>query len=66
MVISALCVPTKKAIKKLGDLTDLLELFCLAATWPQVFDDSEARKDWGWNHHYGLDELCEVNERHLF
>jgi len=32
----------------------------IAATWPQVFDDSEARKDWGWNHNYGIDELCEI------
>lgn len=32
----------------------------IAAAWPQVFDDSEARKDWGWNHNYGIDELCEI------
>lgn len=28
-----------------------------ANTWPQVFDDSEARRDWGWKHEYDLDQL---------
>jgi len=32
----------------------------IAGSWPQVFDDSEARKDWGWSHHFGIDELCDV------
>ena len=32
-----------------------------ANDWPQVFDDSLARKDWGWSHDYGIDELCEVS-----
>ncbi|KAK6631803.1 hypothetical protein RUM43_013867 [Polyplax serrata] len=31
----------------------------IADTWPQVFDDSEARKDWGWRNKYGLKELVE-------
>lgn len=26
----------------------------IADSWPQVIDDSEARKDWGWNHDYDL------------
>jgi len=29
----------------------------IAASWPQTIDDSEARKDWDWNHDYGLDEM---------
>ncbi|XP_058809185.1 L-threonine 3-dehydrogenase, mitochondrial [Phymastichus coffea] len=29
----------------------------IANTWPQVFDDSEARRDWGWKHEYDLDKL---------
>lgn len=31
----------------------------IADSWPQVFDDSEARKDWGWQHKYDLDKLVE-------
>ncbi|XP_012274100.1 L-threonine 3-dehydrogenase, mitochondrial [Orussus abietinus] len=31
----------------------------IADTWPQVFDDSEARKDWGWQHKYDLDRLVQ-------
>lgn len=31
----------------------------IADSWPQVFDDSEARADWGWNHEYDLDKLVE-------
>ena len=31
-----------------------------ANDWPQVFDDSLARKDWGWSHQTGIDDLCEV------
>ncbi|XP_067006913.2 L-threonine 3-dehydrogenase, mitochondrial isoform X2 [Anabrus simplex] len=29
----------------------------IADSWPQVFDDSEARHDWGWRHEYDLDRL---------
>lgn len=29
----------------------------IADSWPQSIDDSIARKDWGWNHHYDLDKL---------
>lgn len=31
----------------------------IADSWPQVFDDSEARKDWGWRPKYDLDKLVE-------
>lgn len=31
-----------------------------ADSWPQVFDDSEARKDWAWQHTYGLEELVDT------
>jgi nucleoside-diphosphate-sugar epimerase len=42
-----------------------------AETWPQVFDDSEARRDWGWQHKYDLRKLVEsmvrnVNERTFY
>ena len=26
----------------------------IADSWPQVIDDSAARKDWGWRHHFDL------------
>jgi len=29
----------------------------IADSWPQVFDDSEARADWGWKHKYDLQAL---------
>jgi nucleoside-diphosphate-sugar epimerase len=29
----------------------------IAATWTERIDDSEARKDWGWNHHYDLEAM---------
>jgi threonine 3-dehydrogenase len=29
----------------------------IADDWPQVFDDSQARSDWGWKHEYDLDKL---------
>lgn len=32
----------------------------IADTWPEVFDDSEAQKDWGWKHNYDLSALCNV------
>ncbi|XP_067648391.1 L-threonine 3-dehydrogenase, mitochondrial [Eurosta solidaginis] len=31
----------------------------IADSWPQIFDDSEARRDWGWQHKYDLDNLVE-------
>lgn len=31
----------------------------IADSWPQVFDDNEARKDWGWKNKYGLKELVD-------
>jgi nucleoside-diphosphate-sugar epimerase len=32
----------------------------IADSWPDSIDDSEARKDWGWNHKFGLQELVTV------
>lgn len=29
----------------------------LAESWPQIFDDTEARQDWGWSHKYDLEKL---------
>ncbi|XP_043287613.1 L-threonine 3-dehydrogenase, mitochondrial [Venturia canescens] len=29
----------------------------IAESWPQVFDDEEARRDWGWQHKYDLEKL---------
>ena len=31
-----------------------------ADSWPQVFDDSNARHDWGWKADYDIDELVNV------
>jgi threonine 3-dehydrogenase len=35
----------------------------IADSWPEVFDDSEARADWGWQHKYDLDKLVELMVR---
>jgi len=32
----------------------------IAETWPEVFDDSEARADWGWKHDHDLPGMCDV------
>ena len=29
----------------------------IADSWPKSIDDAAARKDWGWNHQYDLDEM---------
>ena len=29
----------------------------IAETWPRSIDDSDARKDWGWEHQYSLDDI---------
>lgn len=31
--------------------------FPAADSWPMNFDDSNARRDWGWKHDYDLPEL---------
>jgi len=31
----------------------------IADSWPMSIDDSEARKDWGWQHHYDLPKMVE-------
>jgi nucleoside-diphosphate-sugar epimerase len=31
----------------------------IADSWPKSIDDSAARKDWGWQHQYGLKEMTE-------
>lgn len=31
----------------------------IADTWPMVFDDSNARKDWNWKHHVDLDGMVD-------
>jgi len=37
----------------------------IADSWPQTIDDSNARKDWGWSHQYGLPEIVEDMLKHL-
>lgn len=32
----------------------------IADTWPQVFDDSQARHDWGWQHDCDLSQLVDI------
>ncbi|CAH1773624.1 unnamed protein product [Owenia fusiformis] len=37
----------------------------IAEAWPQVFDDSGARRDWNWEHRYNLSHLCEIMFNYL-
>ena len=32
----------------------------IADSWPKSIDDSQARKDWGWNHRYDLKKMTKV------
>ncbi|KAK7101134.1 L-threonine 3-dehydrogenase, mitochondrial-like [Littorina saxatilis] len=32
----------------------------IADQWPEVFDDCNARQDWGWKHRYDLPTMCET------
>lgn len=32
----------------------------IADSWPQVFDDQDARRDWGWQHQYDLEKLVSL------
>lgn len=41
----------------------LLRNFILADSWPQVLDDSDARRDWKWKPKYDLDKLVELMVR---
>lgn len=35
----------------------------LADSWPQVFDDSDARRDWNWKPKYDIDKLVALMVR---
>ncbi|MGL2992844.1 L-threonine 3-dehydrogenase [Flavobacterium sp. TSSA_36] len=37
----------------------------IADSWPASIDDSRAREDWGWNHHFALDNMTIDMLEHL-
>ncbi len=37
----------------------------IADSWPRSTDDSVARKDWDWQHHFGLAEITEIMIKNL-
>jgi nucleoside-diphosphate-sugar epimerase len=37
----------------------------IADSWPSSIDDSRAREDWGWNHHFALDNMTVDMLEHL-
>ena len=37
----------------------------IADSWPASMDDSRAREDWGWNHHFTLDNMTVDMLEHL-
>jgi len=32
----------------------------IAETWPMSIDDSLARRDWGWSHHYDIEKTTQT------
>lgn len=42
-----------------------MRLWPTADTWPEVFDDSEARSDWGWRHDYNLEAMVDIMFQNL-
>merc|ERR1719341_791386 len=50
----------RKHVPDLKATYNVDERQAIAETWPEVFDDSEARKDWGWAHDYDLSDLCNI------
>ena len=32
----------------------------IADEWPMIFDDNQARQDWGWKHDYDLEHLVDI------
>ncbi|RWS27540.1 L-threonine 3-dehydrogenase-like protein [Leptotrombidium deliense] len=32
----------------------------IADSWPQIFDDTNARRDWKWKHEYDIHGLCRI------
>ena len=52
----------RQLVKKelLSDVWFIDQFAILADSWPEVFDDSQAREDWGWKHHVDLDQLVDV------
>ncbi|RXG58422.1 L-threonine 3-dehydrogenase, mitochondrial [Armadillidium vulgare] len=37
----------------------------IANTWPEVFDDTDARKDWGWQPKFDIKSMCETMFQNL-
>lgn len=37
----------------------------IADSWPKSIDDSAARKDWGWQHQFGLEEMAQAILKNL-
>ncbi|KAM3857072.1 L-threonine 3-dehydrogenase, mitochondrial-like [Diretmus argenteus] len=37
----------------------------MADSWPMTFEDSAARRDWGWKHEYDLPELVQAMLTHI-
>lgn len=37
----------------------------IANSWPQSIDDSTARNDWGWQHHFDLDKMTDTMLKNL-
>lgn len=46
-------------------LTLIYLVYLVADSWPMNFDDSNARKDWGWKHDYDLPELVQTMLNYL-
>lgn len=44
----------------------ILNLMSFSAdSWPEVLDDHNARRDWGWKHEYDLSDMVATMMREL-
>lgn len=37
----------------------------IADSWPKSIDDGDARRDWGWQHEFGLEEMTQIMLKNL-
>lgn len=64
--INSIILISQKGYKSSGNLRFLLSIYLIiwdasislvADSWPQVLEDSNARKDWAWRHEYDLNAM---------
>ena len=52
------CKPRIVKFQPPSSLFQQAKIFFLADGWPQVLDDTNARKDWNWQPEFDLEMMC--------